>query len=420
MKFTYTVKSKDNKVREGTLQASDKSEAKALLKRRGLRIISLVAEKKLKLMEGEQSVVGDFLIKDSKGNFQIVTGNPDPKPKEVIVFTKQLATMIASGVPLITALGVLEKQQKTRGFYFALRDIREALEQGSTLSAALAKYPKIFDALYVAMVEAGEVSGNLDVILKKLVEYTEKAERIKSQVRSALAYPIIVLFVAIGVVSGLLFFVVPIFAQQFAETGRQLPFLTQFIIDISNDFTENWHFIVSGSVIGFFLFRYWIKTPQGRESFDKYILKSPIIGDVLKKIAIGRFSSTMSSMLSSGVNLLEALSICAASSGNKTVENFILNVKHGLEKGLNFSVPLGEGDLIPDMVVSMVEVGESTGALDDMLQKVSDLYEEEVDIAVNTMLSMIEPIMIVFIGGIIAFVVIAMYLPIFDMAGGIA
>jgi len=213
---------------------------------------------------------------------------------------------------------------------------------------------------------------------------------------------------------------VPVFAQQFAETGRELPALTKFVIDLSDGFLEYWYLILGGAFSFGVLFRYWVSTTQGRLVFDEYILRTPILGDVLRKISIGRFCSTMASMLGAGVNLLQALTICASSSGNKTIEHFVLNVKAGLEKGLNFSVPLSEGDLFPSMVISMVEVGESTGALDDMLTKVSELYEEEVDVAVATMLSMIEPVMIVFIGGIIAFVVIAMYLPIFDMAGGIS
>ena len=417
--FNYNARAKDGKPRTGIISAVNKSEAKVFLRRRGLRIVSLVADRESNLFEGEKPVIGEFLIRDEKGNFQLLFGKQNPKMKDVIIFSKQLATMIGSGVALIQALGVLERQQKSRGFRRALIDIRQTVENGATLSAALGKHPDVFDSLYVAMVAAGEVSGRLDTILKKLVTYIEKAEKIKSQIKSALAYPVIVFFVAIAVVSGLLIFVVPVFAQQFADTGRALPTLTQTVIDFSNFFVGNWYFIFGSLGFLIFGFRYWINTPPGRVIFDKYILRAPIIGSVLQKIAVGRFCSTMASMLGSGVNLLQALSICAASAGNKTIELFISNVKAGLEKGQNFSQPLSEGTLFPSMVISMVQVGESTGALDEMLTKVSDLYEEEVDIAVKTMLSMIEPIMIVVIGGIVAFIVIAMYLPIFSMAGGI-
>jgi type IV pilus assembly protein PilC len=253
-----------------------------------------------------------------------------------------MATLLGSGVPLIRSLNILEKQQPSRGFRLALIDIRETVENGATFSSSLSKYPLIFEKLYVAMVEAGEVSGNLDNILKKLVTYIEKAEKIKSQVKSALAYPTVVIFVAIAVISGLLIFVVPVFAAQFAETGRALPWLTQQVIDFSNLFVTHWY-IIFGSLAGFvFAFRYWKSTTSGRIIFDKNILEAPIIGSVLKKIAIGRFSSTMSSMLGSGVNLLQALSICAASAGNKTIELFVLNVKIALEKGQNFSAPLSD------------------------------------------------------------------------------
>jgi type IV pilus assembly protein PilC len=417
--FSYSAKAKDNKIRTGKIDASNRSEAKAYLRKRGLKIISLTEDISSKLFEGEISVIGEFLIKDEKNNYQILIGSNPPKIKDVIIFTRQMATMIRSGIPLIQSMRILEKQQKSRGFRRALYDIRERVENGASFSSTLALYPHIFDTLYVAMVESGEISGNLDEIMTKLVIYIEKAEKIKSQVKSALAYPAIVVVVAIAVITCLLAFVVPVFAQQFAETGTKLPDLTQFVIDFSNYFLENWYIIfgcIGSAIYGFIV---WKKTPNGRRVFDKYILRFPIIGDVLKKIAVGRFCSTMASMLSSGVNLLQALSICAASSGNKVIEDFILNVKFSLEKGENFSTPLSQGNLFPSMVISMVEVGESTGSLDAMLTKVSEFYEEEVDLAVKTMLSMIEPIMIVCIGGIVSFVVVAMYLPIFEVAGSI-
>jgi len=328
--------------------------------------------------------------------------------------------MLNSGVPMIQALGILAKQQASKGFRKALKQIQITIENGATLSDAMGVHPNIFDNLYVAMVEAGEASGNLDSILIKLVTYIEKAAKIKGQVKSAMMYPIIVVFVAIVVIAGLLAFVVPTFAQQYADTGRTLPALTQMVIDFSDNFVQNWY-LYFGSLVAMVLgFRFWVGTSRGRIIFDAMILKAPGIGVLLQKIAVGRFCSTMSSMLTSGVNLLEALSICAASSGNKTIEEFILSVKSGLEKGDTFSDTLSKGTLFPEMVISMVTVGESTGALDEMLTKVSDFYEEEVDLAVQTLLSMIEPIMIVIIGGLVGFIVIAMYMPVFEMAGGIA
>lgn len=417
--FVYRAKGKDRKLRSGKVDAANKSEAKAFLRKRGLNIISISPQTTSNLLEGEVPILGEYLVKDQKGNYILILGKQDPNAKDIIIFTKQLATMVGSGVPLIQSLGILERQQSSRGFRKALVDIRETLENGATFSAALSKYPHIFDTLYISMVAAGEASGNLDIILKKLVVYIEKAEKIKSQVKSAMAYPIIVMVIALVVVSGLLYFVVPVFAKQYAETGRKLPDLTQAVIDVSDGFKNNFLVIAAGFASFIYAFRTWKNSKGGRVIFDKYILRAPIIGDVLKKIAVGRFCSTMASMLGSGVNLLQALSICAASAGNKVIELFVLNVKTGLEKGQNFSTPLSEGDLFPLMVISMVQVGEQTGSLDEMLTKVSELYEDEVDTAVKTMLSMIEPIMIVFIGGIVAFIVLAMYLPVFEMAGGI-
>lgn len=420
--FAYKVKDKSGKVRSGEINAKSKGDAKSQLARRRLQIISVKLKSldKDELNTGDTPIVGDFIYKDANGDIQISLGSELPSVKELIVFTKQFSTMLNSGVPMIQALGILSKQQASRSFRRSLKQVQNTIENGSSLSDALGTHPQIFDNLYVAMVEAGEASGNLDTILIKLVTYIEKAAKIKSQVKSAMMYPIIVVVVAIAVITGLLAFVVPTFAQQYADTGRKLPALTQIVIDLSENFTQNWYYYFGTMLGSIVLFRLWVKTEKGRKIFDALILRAPGLGVLLQKIAVGRFCATMSSMLTSGVNLLEALSICAASSGNKTIETFILSVRSGLEKGASFSDTLAQGTLFPEMVISMVTVGESTGALDDMLTKVSDFYEEEVDLAVQTLLSMIEPIMIVIIGGLVGFIVIAMYMPVFEMAGGIA
>lgn len=420
--FAYKIKDKSGKIRSGELNAKSKGDAKSQLARRRLQIISVKLKSldKDELNTGDTPIIGDFIYKDANGDIQISVGSELPSVKELIVFTKQFSTMLNSGVPMIQALGILAKQQSSRSFRRALKQVQNTIENGSSLSDALGTHPQIFDNLYVAMVEAGEASGNLDTILIKLVTYIEKAAKIKSQVKSAMMYPIIVVVVAIAVITGLLAFVVPTFAQQYADTGRKLPALTQIVIDLSENFTQNWYYYFGGLLGSILLFRLWVKTEKGRKIFDALILRAPGLGVLLQKIAVGRFCATMSSMLTSGVNLLEALSICAASSGNKTIEVFILSVRSGLEKGASFSDTLAQGTLFPEMVISMVTVGESTGALDDMLTKVSDFYEEEVDLAVQTLLSMIEPIMIVIIGGLVGFIVIAMYMPVFEMAGGIA
>lgn len=416
--FQFRVKDHRGKLLKGTITAESKQRALLELRKNRLKVLSLKADSTN--TNEETPLIGNVIYRDENGAIQIALGNHSPVVKELIIFTKQFSTMLNSGVPMIQALGILEKQQSTRSFRHALKKIQHLVENGSTLSDALATFPKIFDSLYVAMVAAGEASGKLDSILIKLVTYIEKAAKIKNQVKSAMAYPIIVIFVAVIVIAGLLAFVVPTFAQQYEDTGRDLPDLTQMVIDLSTNFSQNWHIYCVLVTAFFFIFRIWVNTDNGRAIFDASILNAPGLGILLKKIAVGRFCSTMASMLSSGVNLLEALSICAASSGNRTIEDFVLSIRKNLEEGATFSDSLSVGGLFPDMVISMVTVGESTGALDEMLMKVSEFYEEEVDLAVQTLLSMIEPVMIVIIGGLVGFIVIAMYLPVFELAGGIA
>ncbi len=380
-----------------------------------LKIVMLKAHK-LDDTEDDGGFLSNFIQKDSKGRITFKLGEGDITDKDIIIFTKQFATMINSGVPLIQSLGILSAQQRIPTFGKILRNVSGAVENGSKLSDAFEAYPKLFDTLYVAMVRAGEASGNLDTILLKLVTYIEKASKIKSQIKSAMTYPLIVVVVAGVVISGLLIFVVPTFAKQYSENDKELPGITQVVVDASNFLVNEWYLIFGSMIIASFLFKYWVKTEKGRETFDAMILKAPGIGELLRKIAVGRFCSTMSTMLTSGVNILDALTICAASSGNKTIEKFIAYVRSRIEQGTKLSEPLSEGGLFPNMVVSMVAVGEQTGALDEMLLKVSDFYEDEVDMAVATVLSMIEPIMIVTIGSIVGFIVIAMYMPVFDMA----
>jgi type IV pilus assembly protein PilC len=414
--FAYKAKDARGKMKTGKVSAASKSQARSQLVKMRLKPVMIKATKlDAPTDRGEAKGLAKYLYKDEKGRWQLSLGEAKPSAKDLIVFTKQFATMLTSGVPLIQALGILAEQQRVRSFGRIVERVRFAVENGATLSDALEAYPDIFDTLYVSMVRAGEASGNLDTILMKLVVYIEKAAKIKAQVKSAMMYPSIVVIVAIVVVSGLLLFVVPTFAEQYKDQGKELPELTNFVIGTSDFLATNWYIIFGAMFVAFVGVKMYIKTEPGRAWFDKWILMAPGIGELLRKIAVGRFCNTMATMLTSGVNLLEALTICAASSGNKTIENFVINVRSRVEQGSKFSDPLGDGDLFPRMVVSMVAVGETTGALDDMLSKVSEFYEDEVDLAVKGLLSMIEPIMIVGIGGIVGFIVIAMYLPVFDM-----
>jgi type IV pilus assembly protein PilC len=417
--FQYKAKDGSGKVKKGTLTASNKQQARKQLMRMRLKPIMLKVEKASTSDMGEEDgitwIVKPYLYKDEKGVQITLLGEEKPSAKDLIVFTKQFATMLNSGVPLIQSLGILADQQRILSFGRKLKRVRAEVENGAALSEALEAYPDIFDTLYVSMVRAGEASGNLDTILMKLVTYIEKADKIKGQVKSAMMYPVIVVVVAIVVVSALLIFVVPTFASQYEGSGKALPALTQIVIDMSDILTEYWMHIFGGLFAALQLFKHYINTDNGRIWWDDKLLKFPAIGNLLKKIAVGRFCSTMSTMMTSGVNLLDALTICAASSGNKTIEIFVLGVRASVEQGEKMSEPLGEGTLFPPMVVSMVSVGEATGALDDMLNKVSEFYEDEVDLAVKGLLSLIEPVMIVGIGGFVGFIMIAMYLPVFDL-----
>lgn len=413
--FKYKAKDGQGRVKTGIVKAASKAQAKSVLTRMRLRPILITASK----LDGPPEAKKPGLIsRDEKGNITLnLGGDPNPTTKDLVIFTKQFATMINSGVPLIQSLGILAGQQRVKSFGRNLDKIRYAVENGATLSESLEAFPKLFDSLYIAMVRAGEVSGGLDTILLKLVTYIEKSAKIKSQVKAASFYPAIIVVVAAAVVSGLLIFVVPTFAAQFAGSGKELPGPTAFVMSMSQVLLEQWYFIIGGLAAFIFGFRAYIKTEPGRAWFDDILLKVPVFGQLFRKIAVGRFCSTMSTMLTSGVNLLEALTICAASAGNKTIEKFVLRVRASVEQGSKVSEPLAVGGIFPPMVVSMVAVGESTGAMDEMLNKVAEFYEDEVDLAVKTALSMIEPIMIVGIGSIVGFIVIAMYLPIFEMGG---
>lgn len=420
--FSYKGKRKDGKVVTGEIQSASVAAAKNALLNRGVRPLKIVRIQNdaTATMEGvaePRKGFSRYIFRDKNGAIQIRLTQDLPSAKELAVFTKQFSLMIENGVPLLQSLNLLKSQQKRHTFAEIIEGVVQRVERGASLSDALAPYPQVFDNLYVAMVRAGEASGRLDLILKQLVIYIEKAVKIKSQVKSAMAYPIIIVVVATGVMWVLLAFVVPMFAQQFKDNGQQLPGLTQLVVDMSDVMVAYSMHMIGAIVGGVVAFKRWLNTDKGRKTFDASILKWPVIGDVLTKIAIGRFCSTMSTLLSSGVSILEALTICASSSGNKRVESVIMEVKQKIVEGQTFADPLGATGLVPKMVSSMVAVGEATGTLDATLAKITEIYDDEVDTAVKTMTSMIEPAMIVIIGGMVGFVVIAMYLPVFDMAG---
>ena len=423
--YMFKAKNRNGRIITSKLSAANKDELKAKLAQRGLRpvVIKLSSVSKNggpKIKPNQGSFLDNLLVKDEKGNVSIQLGADLPSQKELAVFTKQFSLMISNGVDMIRCLSMLEQQQKRRGFKKVIGQVIALVQNGASLSDSLETFPKVFDNLYVALVRAGEASGKLDKILKQLVIYIEKSAKIKSQVRSAMMYPIMVLVVAVGVISILLAFVVPQMTKQFQDSGQQLPELTQIVVDSSEFFRTEFHVIFGAIFAAIIALKMWANTPGGRQIVDSLLLKAPVIGDVMTKISIGRFCSTMATMLGSGVQILQSLDICAASAGNVIIEKFILRVKEEISKGRSFSEPLSETPLIPMMVTSMVSVGEASGTLDETLSKVTEIYEEEVDRAIETMTSMIEPIMLVVLGGIVGFLLIAMYLPIFDMAGTVS
>lgn len=339
--------------------------------------------------------------------------------KDVVLFTRQFSTMIDAGLPLVQGIEILASQQTNKSFKQVLTDIRETVESGSTFADALKRHPKVFDELYVNLVAAGEVGGILDTILNRLSIHMEKAEALKKKVKGAMIYPTIVMVVAVGVITILLVFVIPIFAKMFAEFGKELPAFTQLVIGISN-FMKTWIVpIIIGCGLIAFAFKKYYATPKGKTLVDDLVLKSPVFGDLIRKVAVARFTRTLGTMISSGVPILDGLDIVARTAGNKTVQTAIEQVRKSVSEGRNFAEPLSETGVFPPMVVQMIAVGESTGALDAMLGKIADFYDEEVDAAVDALTTLLEPALMVFLGSTVGALVVAMYLPIFTMASAI-
>ncbi|HDH98600.1 MAG TPA: type II secretion system F family protein [Deltaproteobacteria bacterium] len=338
-------------------------------------------------------------------------------PKDIVIFTRQLSTMIDAGLPLIQGLEILASQQENKTFKKILMDTRSDIESGSTFADALKKHPNQFDRLFCNMVAAGEMGGILDDVLKRLADYMEKALRLRRKVKGALTYPIIVLAISAVVIGVILIFVIPVFEKMFADFGGALPVPTQMVVNLSN-FVKSYSLLMIGVVaVMVFLFKKYYKTEKGKRIVDRLILKSPVFGPLLRKVAVAKLTRTLGTLIDSGVPILETLNVAAGTAGNKVVEEAIYNVRSSISEGRTIAQPLGESGIFPAMVVQMVSVGETTGALDQMLNKIADFYDEEVETAVDALTSMIEPFMIVFLGGTVGSIIIAMYLPIFKMAG---
>jgi len=395
--FNWVAETKKGKVIKGELEAADEKSASLQLKRRNLKIRKIKPKPK-----------------DVFENVSFM--QPKVTKKDIVIFTRQFSTMIDAGLPLVQGLTILAEQTENKTFKRILKEVVKDVEGGSSLAEAMGKHPDVFDSLFVNLVAAGEVGGILDTILQRLAAYIEKAEKLKSQIKGAMTYPMVVVAIAIIVIAVIMIFVIPVFQDMFASFGKALPVPTQIVVSISNFTKENILYMIGGFIVFAFVFKKYRGTTGGRKATDTLALKLPIFGPLLKKVAVARFSRTLGTMISSGVPIITALEIVAKTSGNVVLEEVVLDVRSSIAEGQPIAEPLSENDIFPNMVVQMIAVGEATGALDTMLEKIADFYDDEVDVAVEAMTSMLEPLLMVFLGGSIGGLVIAMYLPIFGMA----
>ena len=337
------------------------------------------------------------------------------KTRDIVIFTRQFATMINSGLPLVQSLNILAEQTENKVLKKTIEDVLFDVESGHALADALRKHPKVFTDLYTNMVAAGEAGGILDVILLRLATFMEKNDRLVRKIKGAMVYPAVIFSVAVGAVAVLLIFVIPTFQEMFSGAGVELPLPTRVVIAMSQLLQSYWWAMIAGIVAVIFLIKRWYKTDNGQLQIDKMMLKLPILGDLLRKSAVSRFTRTLGTLVASGVAILDGLEITARTSGNRVIHDAVMASRSSIAGGETIAKPLREANVFPPMVVQMINVGEQTGGLDEMLSKIADFYDEEVDAAVETLLSAMEPIMIVFLGGIVGGMIIAMYLPIFDM-----
>ena len=339
--------------------------------------------------------------------------------KDLVIFTRQFATMIDAGLPLVQCLDILSGQLDNMAFREVLTKVKLKVESGSTLADALGDHPKVFDTLYVQLVAAGEIGGILDTILNRLAQYIEKNEKLKSKVKGAMVYPSVVLVVAVGVTVVLLLFVTPTFEKMFKDFGGAMPAPTQIVIDLSKWLQSYIGYLIGTIIAVAFGFKAWVQWPKGRVQWDSFAIRTPIFGPLIRKVAVARFTRTLGTMISSGVPILDALEVVAKTAGNAVVEKAIRYTKEKIAEGKTIVQPLSETKVFPPMVVQMIGVGEATGAMDQMLTKIADFYDDEVDAAVAALTSLIEPVMMVFLGAIVGGFLVAMYLPIFSIAGAV-
>ncbi len=395
--FVYTGRTRQGTLRKGEVVAKDKDEAIARLRKEDIVVVTSVQQK-----AGQISLA----IPGFGGKV---------KDKDIVIFTRQLATMIDAGLPLVQCLEILGNQADNPVLKKTITTVRADVEGGSTYADALRKHPKVFDELYVNMVAAGEAGGILDTILNRLSKYIEKAMKLKKEIKSAMVYPAVIVTVAAAVITVLMVWVIPIFATIFTDFGGVLPLPTRLVIGASN-FMKSYFYVVFGALgLALFGLRRYHKTPGGKKVLDTLFLKLPVLGDLIRKAAVAKFTRTLGTLISSGVAILEGLMIVAKTAGNKVVEEALMTARQSISEGKTLSEPLLKSKVFPPMVVQMIAVGENTGALDAMLNKIADFYDDEVDSAVANLTSLLEPLLMVFLGITIGFIVVAMYLPIFKM-----
>jgi type IV pilus assembly protein PilC len=398
--WQWVAQTKKGRKLKGEVEAATEQIAQSQLKKRNLTILKLKPKPK-----------------DLFANIAFM--QPKVKNKDIVIFTRQFSTMIDAGLPLVQGLNILAEQNDNPTFKAILRQLTKDVEGGSTLAEAMKKHPKVFDNLFVNLIAAGEVGGILDTILQRLATFIEKAEELKSRIKGALTYPIVVIGIAFIVIAVILIFVIPVFQDMFSSFGSALPVPTQIVVNMSDFMKGNIHWIILAIIAFVFAFKQYASTKGGRKTIDTYSLKLPVFGDLLKKTAVARFTRTLGTMMSSGVPILDSLEIVAKTAGNVVIEEIIYDVRGSIAEGQTIAEPLSENDIFPGMVIQMISVGEATGALDTMLGKIADFYDKEVDAAVDALTSMLEPLLMLFLGGAIGGLVVAMYLPIFTMAGAV-
>ena len=395
--YKWVAETKKGKTLKGEIEAADEKIARLQLKRRNLTV-SKIKQKPKDLFENVSFM------------------QPKVTNKDIVIFTRQFSTMIDAGLPLVQGLNILAEQTENKTFRNILKQITKDVEGGSSLGEALKKHPQVFDNLFVNLVTAGEIGGILDTILQRLAAYIEKAEKLKNQIKGAMTYPIVVVAIAVLVIGVILVFVIPVFEEMFSGFGAALPAPTQLVVNMSRFLKGNIIYIIPAFIVLGYLLGKYRKSKKGRKQTDTLFLKLPIFGELLRKVAVARFTRTLGTMIASGVPILDALEVVAKTAGNVVIEEVIYDVRSSIAEGQSIAEPLGESDVFPKMVVQMISVGEATGALDSMLEKIADFYDDEVDAAVDALTSMLEPLLMVFLGGSIGGLVVAMYLPIFQMA----